>query len=326
MSKGKVAVLGINGHVGRHAAEAFSAAGWDVTGMGRTDKHHLAGVRFVQGDAESVEDMRRAIGDADVVVNALNLRYDTWFNGRVEAQMARVLAAIGTTGKTMLFPGNIYNFAADNAVLTPDLPQLPATPRGGIRVRVEQMFRDAAARGDLQVIVLRAGDFYGPRSGGDWFDQVMFREISKRKVSVIGTRGLGHSWAYLPDLGRAFEALAALRTTLGAFESFHFAGHFVTPEQMGVAIAKASPTPLRVSAFPWIVLRLIGLVDPVVREVAKMAYIWRNRLELRDARLDDLLGEGFGTPFEQAVAATVAPFLEPPARQPVVGAPATRPA
>lgn len=326
MNKSKVAVLGINGHVGRHVAEAFASAGWDVTGMGRSDKHHLAGVRFVQGDAESIEDMRRAIGDAEIVVNALNLRYDAWFNGRMEAQMARVLAAIGTTGKTMLFPGNIYNFAADSAVLTPDLPQLPATPRGGIRVRVEQMFRDAAARGDLQVIVLRAGDFFGPRSSGDWFDQIMFREISKRKVSVVGTPGIGHSWAYLPDLGRAFEALAALRTTLGAFETFHFAGHFVTPEQMGEAIAKASPVPLKISAFPWMLLRFLGLVDPVIREVAKMGYIWRKPLELRDARLDDLLGEGFGTPFAQAVAATVIPFIDPLAGRSTSDAPATRPA
>src|SRR4051812_36849724 len=80
MSKGKVAVLGINGHVGRYAAQAFAAAGWDVVGMGRSEKHPVAGVRFIQGDADSVEDMRCAIGDAEIVINALNLRYDLWFN------------------------------------------------------------------------------------------------------------------------------------------------------------------------------------------------------------------------------------------------------
>ena len=310
MTKGKVTVLGINGHIGRFTAQAFAAAGWDVTGMGRTDKYKLNGIRFMAGDAESVEDMRRAIGDTEVVVNALNLPYHTWFNGRMEAQMTRVLAAMGTTGKTMLFPGNIYNYAADNAVLTPDLPQVPATPRGAIRVRVEAMFREAAERGDLQAIVLRAGDFYAPHSGGDWFDQIIFREIAKRKVSLIGTKGVGHSWAYLPDLGRAFEALASVRSTLPGFDTFHFAGHFVTPAEMEAAIAKASPVPLKISAFPFALLRLIGIVDPVIREVAKMGYIWRSPLQLKDARLDELLGENFATPFERAVAATAMPFLD----------------
>jgi nucleoside-diphosphate-sugar epimerase len=309
MSKGKVVVLGINGHVGHAAAQAFVNAGWDVTGMGRSDKHKAPGVRFVKGDSDSVEDMRRAIGDAGAVVNALNMQYDQWFEGRMEAQMGRVLEAMGTTGKSMLFPGNIYNFAADNDVLTPDLPQQPPTPRGGVRVRVERMFEEAADRGDLQVIVLRAGDFYGPNYKGDWFDQLIMTGIKSRKVSLLGTPGIGHSWAYLPDLGRAFEALAALRSTLGAFERFHFAGHYVTLEQMGAAIEAASPVPLKTSRFPFIFLRAYGLIDPIIREVAKMRYIWQHRLKLIDARLDGLLGPGFNTPFEQAVAATARPFF-----------------
>ena len=39
-----------------------------------------------------------------------------------------VLAALGTSGKTMLFPGNIYNFNPTDRVMTPDTPQRPQTP------------------------------------------------------------------------------------------------------------------------------------------------------------------------------------------------------
>jgi nucleoside-diphosphate-sugar epimerase len=309
MSKGKVTILGINGHIGQAAAQAFVAAGWQVTGMGRSDKHRLAGVRFVKGDADSVADMRTAIGDAEVVVNALNLPYHEWFGGRMEAQMARVAEAMGRSGKTMLFPGNIYNFGADLREVWPDSPQEPVTPRGALRKRVEEGFRRAAEAGGVQIIILRAGDFFGPRAGLDWFDQAMFREIGKDKVSLLGKRGVGHSWAYLPDVGRAFEALASVRRTLGAFERFHFAGHFVTPEEMQAAIARVAPD-VRFGMFPWIMLRLIGLVDPLMREIGKMGYLWRHPMELKDERLDALLGPGFGTGFEEAVAKTSLPFIE----------------
>jgi nucleoside-diphosphate-sugar epimerase len=310
MGNAKVVILGVNGHVGKAIASAFLASDWDVTGMARTDKHALPGMRFVQGDSDSIEDMRRAIGDAEIVVNALNLPYATWFDGRMEAQMARVLEAMGKSGKTMLFPGNIYNFAADSDVLTPDLPQHPPTPRGAIRVRVEAMYQAAAERGDIQFIVLRAGDFYGPNTKLDWFDQIMMTGAKSRKVSVVGTPGVGHSWAYLPDLGRAFEALASIRTTLGPFERFHFAGNHVTPEEMAAAIVKAAPVPVKTSVFPFILMRLLGLIDPTIREVNKMRYLWRNPLKLTDPRLDALLGPGFNTPFTQAIAATVTPFFE----------------
>lgn len=300
---------GVNGHIGKAVAQAFVVAGWDVAGMARTDRHRLAGVRFVQGDANSVDDMRRAIGEAPVVVNALNLPYHQWDKGRMEAQMGRVVEALGTGGRTVLFPGNIYNFSAGDRIVTPDLRQSPQTPRGGIRVRVEQMFEAAATRGDIQAIILRAGDFYGPGSTGDWFDLAMFREIGKGRVATMGAPGVGHSWAYLPDLARAFEALAALRNSLAPFESFHFAGHFVTPEQMGAAIERAAPVPLQVRPFPLWTMKLLGLVDPILRETGKMDYLWRNPMELSDPRLQVLLGSGFGVPFEAAVAATVAPFF-----------------
>lgn len=305
----KVTILGINGHFGHHAARAFAVAGWQVTGFGRTNRHPIAGVSFFKGDAESVEDMRAAIGDAEVVVNGLNLPYASWDKGRKEAQAERVIAAMGKSGKTMLFPGNIYNYAATDRVMTPDLPQRPETPRGAIRVRVEASFEAAARRGDMQVIILRAGDFYGPDSTGDWFDLAMLREAHKGKLALMGTPGLGHAWTYLPDLGRAFEKLAWHRKQLGAFETFHFAGHFVTPEDMAQAVTAAAPKPLKVAYFPRIILSLVGIVDPVMREIAKMGYQWTHAMELRDDRLALLLGDGFDTPFETAIAATVQPFF-----------------
>ena len=51
MSKREVVILGVNGHIGQAVARAFVDNGWDVTGMARTDKHKLPGVRFVAGDS-----------------------------------------------------------------------------------------------------------------------------------------------------------------------------------------------------------------------------------------------------------------------------------
>lgn len=315
MTRGKVTVLGINGHIGHHAAKAFIAADWDVAGFGRADRHPVPRVRFVKGDAESVADMRAAIGDSEVVVNALNLPYHQWDKGRMETQTARVIEAMGTSGRTLLFPGNIYNYSPRNRVVTPDLPQEPPTPRGEIRKRAERMLRGAAERGDIQVIILRAGDFYGPESTGDWFDQVILREAGKGKAAIPGKSGVGHSWAYLPDLGRAFEKLAWHRKELGAFENFHFAGNYVTPEQLSAAVVEAAPVPLKVSGFPWVILTLMGLANPILREVAKMGYLWQKPMALRDARLDAILGPDFGTPFAEAMAATVGPFFATDARK-----------
>jgi nucleoside-diphosphate-sugar epimerase len=305
----KIIVLGINGHIGHIVARAFLAAGWQVDGFGRSNKHPVRGVNFIQGDAEDVAAMRAAIGDTQVVFNALNLPYHQWTNGRKEAQTERVIAAASGGNKTLLFPGTIYNYAAKDRFVTPDTPQRPQTPRGEIRVRVENLYRAAAARRDLQVLVLRAGDFFGPDSRNDWFDLAMMTEAKKGKVGVMGVWGVGHSWAYLPDLARAFVRLAEARGRMQDFENFHFAGNYVTPEQMRDAIRDAAPAGTKVGLFPRFIIPVIGIVDPIMRDIAKMAYMWENPMELRDPRFDALLGPKFGTPFAEAIAATVAPFF-----------------
>jgi len=309
MSKGKVTVLGINGHIGHHAARAFHQAGFAVTGFGRANRYPVEGIGFVKGDAASLDDLKEAIAGADIVVNALNLPYDKWDKGRAEAQLAMVITAMGDSGKTLMFPGNVYNYAAGDRRMAPSTPQRPQTPRGAIRVRQEEMLAAASKAGKFQTIIVRAGDFYAPGNVGDWYDQAIMMEAKKGKVYRMGDADLGHAWAYLPDLGRAFAVLGEQRDTFGAFENFHFAGHYVTHGALMAAIVKAAPMPLKVAPLPWIVLQAMGLANGVIREVLKMRYLWNNPMELVDPRLEAILGPDFGTPFEVAVAETVRPFF-----------------
>ncbi|GLQ11710.1 oxidoreductase [Devosia yakushimensis] len=309
MSKAKVTVLGINGHIGRHAALAFRDAGYSVSGFGRINREPIDGVAFIKGDAGNVAEIVAAIADAEIVVNALNLPYDKWDKGRAEAQLANVIAAMGDSGKTMMFPGNVYNYAATDRYMRPDTPQRPQTPRGAIRVRQEATLAAASKAGKFQTIIIRAGDFYAPGNVGDWFDQAMLMDAGKGKVYYMADLGVGHAWAYLPDLGRAFVAVAEQRQRLGGFETFHFAGHYQSHRAMLAAIQAAAPVPLKAAQLPWLLFQALGLAVPLLREIVKMRYLWNNPMELVDPRLEAILGPDFGTPFTAAVAAATIPFL-----------------
>lgn len=305
MNKGKVTILGSNGHLGHAAMLAFRDAGWAVAGLGRSNRKPVPGTAFVAGNADDVAVVRAAIADADVVVYALHLRYDQWGSGRAERQLQVVLDAMGASGKTLLFPGTIYNYRAGDRTIAPSLRQHGEQPRGAIRIRLENMVRAAADAGRIQAIVLRAGDFFGPGNRGEWFESAMLMQANKGRLLHLGDLKLRHSWAYLPDLGRAFAILAERRGALAPFESYHFAGHWVSHGQMMTAIQNAMPEKLAIHPLPWWMLRAAGLINPVMRDIYRMRYLWLNEMELVDPRLDTLLGERFTTPFEEAVAATV---------------------
>jgi nucleoside-diphosphate-sugar epimerase len=310
MTKGRVTVLGSNGHIGNAAMIAFRDAGWDVTGLGRANRRPIAGTAFVQGDANDLAVVKGAIAGADVVVHGLHLRYDQWGNGAAEAQLQVVLDAMAGTGKTLLFPGTIYNYRAADRTIAPGLRQSGEKPRGEIRIRLEEMLREAAAKKGFQVIILRAGDFFGPGNHDDWYGAAMLMDFAKGRLYHMGALEIRHSWAYLPDLARAFTVLAEKRGQFGPFENFHFAGHWVSHGQVMAAVQSGLGRRLSVAPLPWWMLRAMGLVNPVMRDIYRMRYLWLNEMELVDPRLDALLGPGFATQFEAAVAATVTDLVE----------------
>jgi nucleoside-diphosphate-sugar epimerase len=309
LNQKSVTVLGVTGHCGLSIAKAFLAAGWQVRGMARKNRKPIPGVTFVAGDANNIEDMKAAVADSAFVVHALNLPYHEWDEGRMETQMSNVLKAVALPGRTLLYPGNIYNYAATDRKIYTDTPQHPETPRGAIKVRCEEMLRAHVAKGDMQAFILRAGDFYGPDSADDFYDLAMLREANKGKIALMGERTTKHTWAYLPDFAEAFVKTAAARHTLAAFENFHFKGHFISNGALAAAIQNAASQKLKVGKMPWGLLRMVGLFQPMMRELCKMQYLWSNEMALVDPKLDALLGEDFGTPMEEAVATTARPFF-----------------
>ncbi len=308
MTKGKVTILGSNGHLGHAAMIGFRDAGWDVTGLGRTNRKPVEGTHFIAGDADEIEVVRAAVAAADVVVYGLHLPYDKWGNGAAERQFQIVLDALKGSGKTLMFPGTIYNYRASDRTISSGLRQSAEKPRGDIRIKLEQMLAQAAAAGDIQAIIIRAGDFFGPDGRGEWFDAAMLSDLGKGRLYHMGDLRLRHGWAYMPDLGRAFARVAERRADLARFETFHFAGHWVSHGQVMAAI-QAVTEPVKVSPLAWWMLGAMGLVNPLTRDIFEMRYLWQNEMELVDPRLDGLLGPGAVTPFEDAVAATVSALL-----------------
>jgi hypothetical protein len=58
-----------------------------------------------------------------------------------------------------------------------------------------------------RVLIVRAGDFFGPRAGNNWFSQGLVKP-GKPVTAIIypGRSGIGHQWAYLPDVAVFTEA------------------------------------------------------------------------------------------------------------------------
>lgn len=302
-----IAIIGAAGRIGDAASRAFLAAGWRVRGIGRGARtsEMAPGVEPVVADVNDRTALIAAVAGANVVMNAANPPYDKW-EGAVVTMAQNILEAAKAAGATHLLPGNVYNFGHGLGMdMTEDRAESPDVGKAKIRIEMEALCRRYAEEHGVQTIVLRAGDFFGGKPGS-WLDLMLLKDARKGVYNAAGPDGVAHAWAYLPDLADAFVRLAELRGELGRFERFHFPGHTLTSEQFHAAAQKALGRRLAKKRVNWTMLKLVGLVSPVLREVAKMNYLWFSPHSLSGAKLERAIGPLRITPIEQAIAASVA--------------------
>ncbi len=302
-----VLVLGANGRLGQAAVTAFAAAGWRVLAQSRRAPAQPlpAGAGAVHLALHDTAALAAQAAGAQVVLHAPNPPFTRW------AQEALPLARQGMDlaqrlGATFMLPGNVYNFGSTMpAQLLPGTPQQADTAKGRIRVQIEAEMRQRCTSG-LRCVVLRAGDFFGGGRGA-WLDQVVLASLARRKLVYPGPLDVPHAWAYLPDLARAFVAVASQRE-LPAFSELHFAGHTLTGAQLLAALERAAAALGIVPAagwrhgrMPWPLLRAGGLLVPMWRELAEMEYLWRVPHALDGAALQALVGPLPATPLDSAL-------------------------
>ena len=105
------------------------------------------------------------------------------------------------------------------------------TRKGRIRVEMEDMLAAAAAEG-LRYLMVRAGDFFGPKAPSSWAT-VLMGGGTAGKIRTPERPGTRHAWAYLPDLAETFARLAEREAELGAAAVFQFGGHVLRGPRHG---------------------------------------------------------------------------------------------
>jgi nucleoside-diphosphate-sugar epimerase len=305
-------ILGATGGIGGAVARTLQARGWAIRALNRDpEKARVKSQDFewVQGDAMKAGDVLAAARGASLIVHAVNPPgYRNW-GTLVLPMIDNTIAAARAVGATVLLPGTIYNFGPDAfPLLHEKSPQNPLTAKGKIRAEMERRLEAASQQG-VRVVIVRAGDFFGPGAANSWFSQgIVTPGKPVTSVTYPGRKGTGHQWAYLPDVAETMARLVDRRETLAAFAVYHMQGFWDEDgTRLVSAIRRASGNPvMKVKAFPWWMMPFAAPFVPFLKELREMRYIWQEPLRMPNDRLVAAIGAEPWTPIDEAVRASLA--------------------
>ncbi|MEW5686794.1 MAG: NAD(P)H-binding protein [Pseudomonadota bacterium] len=302
MTKPLALVIGATGGVGGAIADRLVQDGWRVRAPHRDPDRARAtsgrpALDWVAGDAMEAASIVAAADGAQVVVHGVNPPgYRNWA-GLQMPMLASSIAAARTARARLLFPGTVYNYGPDAFPLIDEAsPQTPISRKGAIRVQMEQALRAA----DAPVLIVRAGDFFGPRPGNNWLSQGIVRAGRPiTGVSYPGPLEIRHAWAYLPDVADTFVRL--LGVDLGEVESFHMRGQAITGHELVGGLEGAAGRKLSLSRLPWFAIAAAAPFNETLREMQEVRYLWRREVLLDGRRLEARLGHEPRTPLIEAL-------------------------
>jgi nucleoside-diphosphate-sugar epimerase len=260
------------------------------------------GVEVVGGDAPDKAFAREASEGASVVYFTLNPPYNKWpelFPGL----QAGVLEGAASAGAKLVAMENLYMYGPTGGrPLTEDLPYAASTRKGRVRARMSEVLMEAHTSGRVRVAIGRASDFFGPRAlvsaAGE---QVFGRAVEGKSARVTGDPDQPHT--YIPDIGKGLVILGEREEALG--RAWHLpSAETLTTRQFVEMIFEEVGRPARIQATPRIVLRALGLFNPVIRETIEMLYEFEEPFVLDTSDFGRTFGD-HATPLRVAVRETV---------------------
>ncbi len=298
-----------SGAVGRPIIEMLVGRGDRVRVAQRSRPEGLpADVEHVRCDVLDSDAVAQAVEGAAQVVLAVGFPYDArvWRTAWTRT-MANLLAACATAKARLVFIDNLYQLGPKSEPRHEDMALSDAGEKAAILAEVTRLWQ--AARSSVRVAALRCPDFYGPGVGNSHLGAFALGELAKgRPAQLLVPPDMLHDFAYVPDIARA--AVTLLDAPDDAFgQAWNMpCAPTRSPRDLLAIGAATLHRKLRIWAVPLWLMRPLGLVYRMAREVVDVAFTWDRPYLVDGGKFTRRFGFVV-TPFEVGMMTTARAFI-----------------
>lgn len=298
-------VLGAGGGIGSAVVAELLERGRTVRAVGRRLRREQVpdGVAVVTADVGEPAGAAEAVRGAAVVYHCAQPAYERWGQDFPPMNKA-IVDAVEDVGAKLVFADNLYRYGPVHEPLTEDMPFAATDAKGRVRARLAEELLAAHEAGRLRVTLGCASDYFGARGVDTALGTAFFgRLVEGRPAQWIGRLDQPHTMNYLPDLARGLVTLGEDDRADG--RAWHLPADAATGEELldltGAVLGRRVRAQV---ASPWL-LRLVGVVVPMMRELAGISHQWTGPWVADHAAFDQTFGPLPVTPLSDAVAETV---------------------
>ena len=302
----KQTILGANGVMGRELSRHLRSYTDRIRHVSRSPRRVDTTDELVSADLLNAAATADAVAGSAVSYLVAGLAYDhrIW-QEQWPIVMRNAIDACKRHGSALVFFDNVYAYGQVDGVMTEETPYNPCSRKGEVRARIATMLMDEARRGEVQAMIVRSADFYGPGAVLSLTHATVTERLKSNKTPQwIGNPKAVHTFTYTPDAGRTLALLGNTTSAYGQVWHALTSKDLMTGEEYVRIACTLARRPYALRAAPRWMLSLMGLVVPVLRENMEMLYQFEH-----DYRFDSTKAErAFGltaTAYRDGIAAAL---------------------
>lgn len=288
-------VLGA-GQIGPRVAELLLERGHDVRIARKSAApSRVPGLTTIALDVRDAAAVAKATEGAAVVYHCVNPAYHQWHE--LLLPMTRGIAE-GTkrSGARLVALDNLYMYG-DTSLMNEASKVAPVSKKGRLRAEAADVLLEAGA------VIGRAADFFGPDAPLSTLGEHFWKRVlAGKSAQLFGDPDQVHTYSFTPDVARGLVALGSRDVEPGIWMLPVQPAE--TTRALVARFAAHLGEPIAISPVPTWGLRVIGLFDATMRELAEMTYQWKQPYVVDDARFRAAFGLA-PTAWDDAVRATV---------------------
>jgi nucleoside-diphosphate-sugar epimerase len=286
-------ILGANGTIARELSKHLPQYTDRIRQVSRNPKKINPTDETFQADLLDYKQTEKAVAGSDIVYLLAGLKYDVkaW-REQWPKVMRHTIDACKKHNSKLVFFDNVYAYGHVQGVMTEDTPFNPNSKKGEVRAGIATMLLDEIKRGNLNGMIIRGADFYGPGALLSLTHSTVTEKLKAGKSPQwIGNAKKIHTFTYTPDAGKSVALLA--NTPSAVNQTWHAltSKERITGEDYVRIACEIAGRPYKgVASLPKFGVRLVGLFVPVLGEFVEMMYQFENDYIFDSSKAEKELG------------------------------------
>lgn len=269
-------ILGAGGAIGIELAKALVNYTDEIKLVSRNPVKVNPNDIVMPADLLNQEQVYKAVEGSKIVYVTAGLPYSAkYWTKSWPKLVSNVINACKRNQSKLVFFDNMYIYAPDKlSFMTEETEVNPVSKKGQIRAKVNNMIMDEVDKGNLDALIARCADYYGP---GKINTSMLYQTVidplrNGKKANWLASVNYLHSFTYTPDAGKA---TALLGNSLHAYNQvWHLptAENPLTGKQWIDSFARVFGVESKFQVASKLMVRSIGLFIPVMKETVEMYY------------------------------------------------------